>query len=152
MPRAWLEGTHDFSFSGLKTAVLHLVRQSAQNDPNPKLQPSSMRGEIAAAPERIADIAAAFQESVVDVLTEKTRRAAEQCGARCVIVGGGVAANRALRERMQARIPVPVLVPPPALCTDNGAVIAAAGHFQRVRGERSGWDLDVVPGLRLTQA
>lgn len=152
MPRAWLEGTDDFSFSGLKTAVLHLVRQSAQNDPNPKLQPSSMRGEIAAAPERIADIAAAFQESVVEVLTEKTRQAAERCGARCVIVGGGVAANRALRERMQARIPVPVLVPPPALCTDNGAVIAAAGHFQRARGERSGWDLDVAPGLRLTQA
>ena len=100
----------------------------------------------------VADIAASFQEAVVDVLVEKTRMAAAEFGVQVVIVGGGVAANKRLREQLRARVPQPVLIPPIALCTDNGAVIAAAAHFHRERGERSGWDLDVVPGLRLVGA
>ncbi|MBI5880148.1 MAG: tRNA (adenosine(37)-N6)-threonylcarbamoyltransferase complex transferase subunit TsaD [Chloroflexi bacterium] len=152
LPRAWLEGTFDFSFSGLKTAVLHLVKQASTPNSAPKLQPSSLRAEIAEQPAAISDIAAAFQSAVVDVLVEKTRLAAAQCSAKVVVVGGGVAANKRLREQMRERIPVPVLIPPIGLCTDNGAVIAAAGHFHFVRGERSGWDLDVVPGLRLVAA
>ena len=130
LPRAWLEGSYDFSFSGLKTAVLRLVNDA--------------EGRLSA-----PDIAAAFQEAVVDVLVEKTRLAAEQFGVRQVLIGGGVAANKLLREQMRARLPVPVHIPPIALCTDNAAVIASAGFFHFASGERSGWDLDVVPGLRL---
>jgi N6-L-threonylcarbamoyladenine synthase len=139
LPRAWLDGSYDFSFSGLKTAVLRLVKDADSSSAGPA-HPS------------IADIAAAFQESVVDVLVEKTRLAAEQCAVKQVLIGGGVAANRRLREQMRARLRVPVLIPPIALCTDNAAVIAAAGFFHFNHGERSGWDLDVVPGLRLAPA
>ena len=139
----WLEGTHDFSFSGLKTAVLNRVHNERLG--RETSDPAEM-AEIAA---RKAQIAYAFQEAVVDVLVEKTRVAAEQYAVKMVLVGGGVAANQRLREQMRARIAVPVLIPPIALCTDNGAVIAAAGHFRFSAGERSGWDLDVVPGLRL---
>jgi N6-L-threonylcarbamoyladenine synthase len=151
LPRAWLEGTYDFSFSGLKTAVLNLVdkgkgsrpadgrRQTGDPPPSSTVHPMPS----------IPDIAASFQEAVVEVLVEKTRMAAEAFGVNGVIIGGGVAANKRLREAMRACIPVPVLIPPIALCTDNGAVIAAAAHFHYTNGERSGWDLDVVPGLGL---
>ncbi len=147
LPRAWLEGTYNFSFSGLKTAVLRWVTgdewrvaSDIPRAPSPVTRHPSL-----------SDIAAAFQASVVDVLVEKTRMAAEQFGVKQVLIGGGVAANKRLREAMRARIPVPVLIPPIALCTDNAAVIAAAGYFHFVKGERSGWDLDVVPGLRLAE-
>lgn len=143
LPRAWLEGTHDFSFSGLKTAVLNRVHQEQLD------QTSDDPGLRAARAARKAQIAHAFQSAVVDVLVEKTRAAAEQFGVKMVLVGGGVAANRPLREALRARIALPVLIPPIALCTDNGVVIAAAAHFRLLAGERSGWDLDVVPGLRL---
>ena len=149
LPRAWLEGTHDFSFSGLQTAVLNRVHREKLGFESGAEGETTERGEIEGRAGRKAEIAYAFQEAVVDVLVEKTRMAAEQYGVRMVLVGGGVAANRRLREEMRARIGVPVLIPPIALCTDNGAVIAAAGHFRFVAGERSGWDLDVVPGLRL---
>jgi len=143
LPRAWLEGTHDFSFSGLKTAVLNRAHQEKldQASPDP--------GQLTTNTARKAEIARAFQEAVVDVLVEKTRAAAEEYAVKMVLIGGGVAANRSLREQMRARIPVPVLIPPIALCTDNGAVIAAAAHHRFIAGERSGWNLDVVPGLRL---
>jgi N6-L-threonylcarbamoyladenine synthase len=144
-PRAWLERTHDFSFSGLKTAVLNHVHHERLD------RETSDSAEMADIATRKAQIAHAFQEAVVDVLVEKTRLAAEQYSVRMVLVGGGVAANQRLREQMRARIAVPVLIPPIALCTDNGAVIAAAGHFRFSAGERSGWDLDVVPGLRLVR-
>ena len=78
----------------------------------------------------VADIAAGFQISVVDVLTKKTLRAVEQTGARSVLISGGVAANGPLRESLRRHSPVPVWVPPPVLCTDNGAMIAAAAHFR----------------------
>ena len=95
----------------------------------------------------IADIAASFQEAVVDVLVEKTRRAAEQFSVKQVALGGGVAANRLLREQMRARLPIPVSYPPPILCTDNAAMIASCAYFRMSAGERSGLDLDVVPNL-----
>ncbi len=128
LPRAWLAGTHDFSFSGLKTAVLHLTREP-EHPPAP-------------------EIAAAFQESVVDVLAAKTAAAAKEHNVRLVMLAGGVAANTALREAIVARSPVPVRYPPPRYCTDNAVMIAACAYFHLARGERSGFDLDVEPNLR----
>jgi N6-L-threonylcarbamoyladenine synthase len=131
LPRAWLPGTHDFSFSGLKTAVLHITREP-EHPPTP-------------------EIAAAFQESVVDVLAAKTAAAAKEFGVTVVMLAGGVAANTALREAITARSPVPVRYPPPKYCTDNAVMIAACAYFHLTRGERSDLDLDVQPNLRFAQ-
>ncbi len=131
LPRAWLEGTYDFSFSGLKTAVARLIQGQ----------------EIPA--RFIPDLAAAFQEAVVDVLVTKTVAAAKDYGARAILLSGGVSANRALRAAMRARSEVPVYSPPPILCTDNAAMVAACGYFRYRAGARAGWDLDVSPDLRL---
>ncbi len=134
LPRAWLPGTYDFSFSGLKTAVLYLVRRLEEEEKELPL----------------ADLAASFQAAVVDVLVEKTRLAAQDHGVKQVLLVGGVAANTLLRQEMRRRIKIPVFYPPPELCTDNAVGVAAAGWFRFQAGERSGWDLDVIPGLKLT--
>jgi N6-L-threonylcarbamoyladenine synthase len=140
-PRAWLEpDTWDVSFSGLKTAVLHQVRALGIDT------------EHASAEERrallpVADLAASFQAAVVDVLATRAARAAEQFGARRLALGGGVAANRTLLRTVEERAPVPVLCPPPVLCTDNAAMIASAAFFRYRKGERSDLTLDVDPGL-----
>ncbi len=130
LPRAWLKNSDDFSFSGLKTAVLHIVR-----------------GESGEPPPPMPEIASAFQTSVVDVLTKKTVNAALREGVRSILLSGGVAANGPLREMLIDRSPLPVFVPPPVLCTDNGAMIAACAHF-RFEALRAGWDLDPQPGMR----
>ena len=132
-PRSWLGEGYDFSFSGLKTAVLRVVRE---------LQPS---GETAPANLPVADLAASFQAAVADVLITKTLRAADALGATEVLIVGGVSANRALREGMAARAPCPVRVPPLALCTDNAAMIAAAGHVRFLAGHRDDLAMDVLP-------
>ncbi len=121
LPRAWLGGSNDFSFSGLKTAV---ARVAATSDaPRP-------------------DVAAGFQTAVIDVLTRKAVNVAKESGAGSILLSGGVAANGPLRELMRERSPVPVFVPPPVLCTDNGAMIAAAAHFCAEAG-RASLNLDV---------
>jgi len=122
LPRAWLPGTFDFSFSGLKTAALHAVRSGKYGTP---------------------EVAAAFQESVVDVIAGKTSRLAAELGAVEVLVAGGVAANRRLREELARRCPVPVRIPPARLCTDNAAMIGAAATYRLRLGERSAWDEDI---------
>ena len=101
-------------------------------------------------PMPIPDLAAGFQEAVVDVLSAKVARAAREYGAVYVAVCGGVSANLALRERVMERVPVPVRIPPIHLCTDNAAMIASAGYYRFVAGHRSGLDLDVSPNLPLT--
>ncbi len=133
LPRAWLGDSYDFSFSGLKTAALHLVQKFKGQDLP------------------VADIAASFQNAIVDVMVEKTLKAAGQFGATQILLAGGVAANKRLREQMQARADLPVLIPPPKLCVDNGAMIGAAAWWHYRAGERNGWDLDVIPNLRLAK-
>ena len=146
LPRAWLRGTHDFSFSGLKTAVLHVAQERG-------LYPD---GAFAGSPEErrrlVANIAAGFQEAVVDVLVEKTVEAAQKSGAQTILLAGGVAANGPLRARLKQRSPVNVIIPPPVLCTDNAAMIACCGHYHLERGDRSGLDLDVLPNWRMVAA
>jgi len=136
LPRAWIKGSDDFSFSGLKTAVVRLAEElNISNSTNPG--PTAL------------GLAASFQEAVVDVLVNKTIAAAINYGVKQILLAGGVAANKLLRETMVSRSTIPVLIPAPVLCTDNAAMVASCGYFHLLKGERSGWDLDVVPGLKL---
>jgi N6-L-threonylcarbamoyladenine synthase len=135
-PRARTDGPYDFSFSGLKTAVLREV--SAYRE----------RGE----PIPVDGIAAAFEEAVVDALVTKTVAAAVDHGVASVALGGGVAANRALRATLDDRLRangLDLLVPRPAWCTDNGAMIGAAAGFRHAAGERADASLEAIPNLAL---
>ena len=136
-PRAWLdEGSYDFSFSGLKSAVINKIHNAKQ------------RGETL----KKEDIAASFQASVIEVLTTKTLRAAKEKNVKQVIVAGGVAANRGLRTELQVQFDeagIPLLIPPLNLCTDNAAMIAAAGTIAFEQGKRDGLDLNANPSLEL---
>ena len=135
-PRARTEGQYDFSFSGLKTAVLREVAgYRDRNEPIP-----------------VDGLAAAFQEAVVDALATKTVAAAAEHGVAAVALGGGVAANRALRAELRERLAasgLPLLVPPPSWCTDNGAMIGAAAGFRYLAGDRADPSLEAVPNLAL---
>jgi N6-L-threonylcarbamoyladenine synthase len=131
LPRARLDRPYDFSFSGLKTKVQRMVR-----------------GEEGPVP-GTTELAAAFQESVVDSLVTKAVQAAEDNGVRAIILSGGVAANSLLRHELADRSPVPVLVPAPILCTDNGAMIAACAYYRLEAGDVAPLDLDVAPALRI---
>lgn len=132
-PRAWLPGTFDFSFSGVKTEVLRTL--SRYNGPRPL--------------RLTADMAASFQAAVVEVLALKTAQAARELSVACVLLSGGVSANTALRTAMRGRVAVPVYSLPPILCTDNAAMIAAAGAYRYQTGVRAAWDLDIAPNARL---
>ena len=147
-PRAWLGDSYDFSFSGLKTAARRIVGQ-ARNDAGIVDDP-----DVPLPPDIVADLAWGFQDAVVDVLATKTIRAARSTGARSIVLGGGVAANSALRARLADAADehgLPFIVPRPALCTDNGAMIGAAGARRFEAGDRSGLDLDARPSLPLAQ-
>ncbi len=133
-PRAWLEDSWDFSFSGLKTAVMREVRH---NDPHKPLP--------------VADLAASFQAAVVDVLLTKTIKAARQYEAKNIVVAGGVSANRALRHAIQSGATCPLHIPPVWLCTDNAAMIAGAGYFRYLGGQRDALDMDVLPNWPLSE-
>lgn len=128
-PRARLEGTYDFSFSGLKTAVLYEV-----NDLNKKGMTLP-----------VEDLAASFQAAAVDVLFNKTMQAARDRNTKEILVAGGVSANRALRQAFQSQTEFKVHIPAFSLCTDNAAMIAAAGYYRFALGHTSGLDIDVQP-------
>jgi N6-L-threonylcarbamoyladenine synthase len=149
-PRAWLGDTFDFSFSGLKTAARREVARELGTDVN------AMSSDAQPLPDAaVSELAYAFQESVVDVLSSKTLRAAEEIGARTIVVGGGVAANAVLRARIEQAAEqrgIRVLVPRPGLCTDNAAMIGAAGFFRARAGIRAGADLAAKPSLKLAVA
>lgn len=143
-PRAWMRGTDEFSFSGLKTAVINRARSLGiypREDPGHVIDPVVVAG-----------MARAFQDSVVDVLVTKTVAAAIREDCSGIVLAGGVAANRLLRETLVAKSPIPVAVPPFELCTDNGAMIAMSGLVNYRNGRRDDWSLDVVPGLRIGTA
>lgn len=164
LPRAWLRGTYDFSFSGLKTAVLHLA-EGASETPRTTGEAGLPAGEkkqvsrytrmgISAQKSgiNVPMLAASFQDAVVDVLAVKTRMAAQEYHVKQVLLAGGVAANIALRARLEQELyPLNIRLnyPPIEFCTDNAAMIASAAFFHLLRGEQHGLDLDVNPGLSL---
>ncbi|OYD56413.1 tRNA (adenosine(37)-N6)-threonylcarbamoyltransferase complex transferase subunit TsaD [Fictibacillus aquaticus] len=137
LPRSWLEpGSYDFSFSGLKSAVINTVHNATQ------------RGETI----KPEDLAASFQASVVEVLVEKTFRAAQEYGVKQVLLAGGVAANKGLRAGLEARFAgsqYELIIPPLSLCTDNAAMIGAAASIEYKKGKRADLALNGVPGLDL---
>ena len=139
LPRAWLEdGSYDFSFSGLKSAVINTVHNAEQ------------RGETI----KPEDLAASFQESVVDVLVTKTLHAVKEYPVKQVLLAGGVAANKGLRAALTAAFSevqdVELIIPPLSLCGDNAAMIAAAGSILFEKGQRAGLALNANPGLDIT--
>ncbi len=133
-PRARLEGGWDFSFSGLKTAVLRTIKHLEEEGKDIP----------------VADMAASFQEAVVDVLVSKTLAAARHFNAKEIVVAGGVSANRALRTAFTGQGEFPVHIPPLYLCTDNAAMIATAGYYRFIAGHIDHLDMDVLPNWPLS--
>ncbi|MBP0726788.1 tRNA (adenosine(37)-N6)-threonylcarbamoyltransferase complex transferase subunit TsaD [Bacillus sp. RG28] len=139
-PRAWLEeGSYDFSFSGLKSAVINYMHNATQ------------RGEEV----KPENVAASFQESVIEVIVTKTIQAAKEYGVKQILLAGGVAANKGLRttltNKVEALEGVELIIPPLSLCTDNAAMIGAAAYIRYQQGKMSSLDLNGSPGLDLEQ-
>jgi N6-L-threonylcarbamoyladenine synthase len=136
-PRVYFhDGSLDFSFSGLKTAVLNYINSMTQKN----------------MPVNVADVCASFQQAVVDVLVSNTIQAAVQRGVKQVALAGGVAANSQLRSGMKAAAEsagMRMFYPRPVLCTDNAAMIASAAYYEYVKGNMAAFDLNAVPGLKL---
>lgn len=136
-PRVRMENNSlDFSFSGVKTAVINYLHKAEQN-----------HEEI-----NKADVAASFQDAVTDALCEHTTEAAKKCGANIIALAGGVASNSDLRRKMTAaagELGIKVVYPEPVLCTDNAAMIACAGYYNYINGERADLSLNAVATLPL---
>ena len=136
-PKASIDGApYDFSFSGVKSAVLNYINGCKMKQ----------------VPYNEADIAASFQKAVVGVLVDHTMKAAKDYGIKKVAIAGGVACNTALRQAMEdacQKRGYKFYRPSPILCTDNAAMIGAAGYYEYKKGVRHGWDLNAVPGLKL---
>ncbi|MCC7119515.1 MAG: tRNA (adenosine(37)-N6)-threonylcarbamoyltransferase complex transferase subunit TsaD [Anaerolineales bacterium] len=128
-PRSWMDGTYNFSFSGLKTSVLYETQELKKKGKNLP----------------IPDLAASFQQAVIDVLFKKTIQAARAYGAKEILIAGGVSANRALRQTFKAQTEFPVHIPAFSLCTDNAAMIGSAAYFRWVKGQVSELSLDARP-------
>ena len=139
--RARTDNPYDLSFSGVKTAVLRQVQELGID---PETSPAEKRRTLP-----VPDLAASFQAGVVAALVEKTVAAAKEYEVKEIFVAGGVSANRVLREQMVEHAPIPVRVPPLILCTDNAAMVAACGFYRYGAGQRDGFDMDVLPNLKL---
>lgn len=146
LPRAKTKRPYDFSFSGLKTAVLRIVQRYDDKLTRPA---DAVQETIAAANMPVENLAASTQMAIVDALVSKTKAAAEAFAVKEVLISGGVSANALLRRQMTARLSQPVRFPPLTLCTDNAAMIGAAAHWLYEAGQFADWDLDVVPNLKL---
>lgn len=147
-PRSKRDESYDFSFSGLKTAVMREVTVPPVIEPGKKRTPDrnpKLRSDVS-----VRDVAASFQDALVGSLVDKTVRAAKAYGVTEIMMAGGVSANQMLRQRLRAESELPVRYPPLNLCTDNGAMIAAAGHYRFLAGLRSDLDMDVTPTWPLT--
>lgn len=141
-PRALRDSDYDFSFSGLKTAVMReaTVMPSGAQRKRGGDKKAQLRAGVS-----VNDVAASFQKTLVDTLVEKTVRAAKTHGATEILVAGGVSANQLLRQSLQRESKLPVRYPPLNLCTDNAAMIATAGHYRLLAGLQSDWDMEVIP-------
>ncbi len=149
-PRAWMGDSYDLSFSGLKTAARRIIAQARADEglPADEREGGTLPDAV------VAELAWGFQDSVVDVLATKTIRAALEVGARGIVMGGGVASNTALRNAIAGRAAargIGMVIPRPGLCTDNGAMIGAAGAWRFAAGVRAGLDLDARPSLPLAR-
>lgn len=188
--RSWLKGTYDFSFSGLKTQVLRKVEEykelpskpapfSGTNDPRnqpqvkpgtrpqfvarnqpPPRSPQPAKPEAEREPLPVADIAASFQQAVVEVLATKTAQAATEHKAKHILIAGGVAANKALRAALDEKataLGIRATFPPPIFCTDNAAMVAAAAYFKLKHAAKGqtlatkDWGLDIRPSWELVR-
>ena len=149
-PRAMKDQPYDFSFSGLKTAVMRAVRPSKKGKKLEAGEESLKAGEIRL-DISIPDVAASFQTAVVDVLVEKTLNAANDFNAKEILISGGVSANRQLRDVMAMQSPIPVRYPALSLCTDNAAMIATAAYYRFQAGQHDNLALDVIPTWSLSE-
>ncbi len=171
-PRSWLKGTYDFSFSGLKTSVVRKVEEYQAAPPKPapfsgggnqrtvSNKPPIVKPQLSPTPLPVADIAAAFQQAVVEVLATKTAHAAEAYKARQILIAGGVAANKALRAALSEKVAplgIKSTFPAQIFCTDNAAMVASAAYF-KLKSDKKGaaltvkdWGLDIRPNWELVQ-
>lgn len=148
LPKAKMQGAYDFSFSGLKTAVLRAVQREVGVD---TAYPSFKLPELLNDAQR-ADFAASFQKTAIETLVDKTEKAYNDYSPASVVIAGGVAANDALRVALQTRLPLPIEYAPMQLCTDNGAMIATLGCFYAERAApTSPFELEVQPSISMTK-
>ncbi len=147
LPKAKLDSKYDFSFSGLKTAVLRLAQAELGKGFD---FPSSKLSELLSEAQK-ADIAASFQRVAVETVVDKTVHAFNEFGAKRIIIGGGVASNLELRKQLSNRLPLPITYPDPQLCTDNGAMIAALGCFKAMYHQPTAdpYSLEITPNLSM---
>ena len=148
LPKAHMQGQYDFSFSGVKTALLRSVQDAVGVD---HTFPST---QLAAklTPQQVSDFAASFQFTAVDTLVEKLVAATREYAPKSVVIAGGVAANTELRRQLRERLPIEINFPSPALCTDNGAMIAALGYYKAQRIKPSDpRRLDVIPSISMSK-
>lgn len=148
LPKAHMQGKYDFSFSGVKTALLRAVQDAVGVD---HTFPST---QLAAklTPQQVSDFAASFQFTAVDTLVEKLVAATREYAPKSVVIAGGVAANTELRRQLRERLPIEINFPSPALCTDNGAMIAALGYYKAQRIKPSDpRRLDVIPSISMSK-
>jgi N6-L-threonylcarbamoyladenine synthase len=146
-PKAKLAGKYDFSFSGVKTAVLRTAQaQIGEDFTFPSKDIAARLSEA-----QKADIAASFQKTAIETVVDKAVLAYEEFQPKTVLIAGGVAANPEVRRRLQARLPIPLTWTDPKLCTDNGAMIATLGCFTAMNGrpEADPYTLDIAPNLSM---
>jgi N6-L-threonylcarbamoyladenine synthase len=147
LPKAKVPGKYDFSFSGIKTAVLRTAQTAVGGD---------FRTPSTELPEKLTDvqkhnIAASFQRVAIETVVDKTKQAFVEFGSKSVIIAGGVAANQELRTQLQAALPLEIIYAPPALCTDNGAMIATLGCYKAMAGiePTDPYSLAINPNLKM---